>query len=299
MGLEKAGYEIIPGSRVQRVPFEIKDDYTLAVLVGDRPPLSMLRAELNRKGIPVLILELGYLKRPKSKRVGSRWTPEPTEGDYYQVGLNGLCWLPPAGSCPGDRFENLKITRRKTRKTKGETILILGQTVGDAQHNYDLRKMIAWLTRTITTIKTESKREIVWRPHPKQEGTITSGPLAKPGGADRVSLPSQASLEKDIQDCHAAVTINSTAGNFALLAGAPVFCEPFAIYKEVANADLTGIDRPHFYDTGDYFNRLAYAQWTKDEIKEGAYLEFMEPYLNEFREKHSLADEPGDTVRAN
>lgn len=288
MGLQKNNYEILDARSVNRLPYKITEHYDVGVVFGYRQPVAMLCQELNRNGIPCLIGELGYLKRMASTRQDGVWKKLPTDNDYFQVGINTLCWLPPPFACAGDRFAELGFDR-ETERQEGDHVLILGQTIGDAQHNYGLRAMLKWQTRVIATLKMHTKRPIVWRPHPKQEGTLTGGPLADPKGCDRVSLPSRTSLEEDLKNCHAVVTINSTAGNFALLSGVPVFCEPFAMYAEVANTDLSRIEDPVFPDTGDYFNRLAYSQWTKNEMIAGAAVPFWEIYLDEYRSSFKLA----------
>lgn len=63
------------------------------------------------------------------------------------------------------------------------------------------------------------------------------------------------------------MTYNSTAGVEAILAGAPVWCDEGAHYAAVARAT-----RPKRLA---YLRRLAWAQWTCDELRDGSAWEFL------------------------
>jgi hypothetical protein len=63
-----------------------------------------------------------------------------------------------------------------------------------------------------------------------------------------------------------------------LLAGVPVFCDPRAMYAQLANLDLAALEEPFFPSAEErwaYFARLAWAQWTLDELRTGAPLQFL------------------------
>lgn len=111
----------------------------------------------GRAGIPVVIVDFGYLKR------GSPHEPKP-EG-YFQVGLNGLNWLPPR-ACPEDRWEKLGLSlpRARAKADKEGHILICGQKAGDSQHSMDLPGLKAWATATMGALRRHTDRPIVWRP---------------------------------------------------------------------------------------------------------------------------------------
>jgi hypothetical protein len=284
-GFKKHGWNVVDWQPNWKKPIPTSDDAEVAIIFGFRPPLESYAKQLNLQGIPCLVIELGYLKRTKATRQDGGYVKIYSDDDHYQVGINQLLWLPPPLSCSSDRFEKLEL-ERSTCRQYGSHILVCGQTVGDAQHNFDLRAMTSWVKNTFGWLRVNTpNRELVWRTHPKTQLSITGGPLHTPPHCDRVSNPEHNTLESDLTHCHAMVTINSTCGNQALLMGVPVFCEEIAIYKEVANTNLQFIDTPYFPEsTLDYFSRLAYAQWTMKEMADGETWEFMEEYVAHERE---------------
>ncbi|MCK5746427.1 MAG: hypothetical protein KAH44_09430, partial [Oricola sp.] len=74
----------------------------------------------------------------------------------------------------------------------------------------------------------------------------------------------------DWGDVHCIVTINSNIGHEALINGVPVICDPGAPYAELANDCFSeGLFMPDAKLRKKYFSRLAYGQWTLEEIRSG------------------------------
>lgn len=205
----------------------------------------------NSLGIPVIVTDLGYVRRR----------------EYFQTSLNTIGWVPPF-PCPPDRFTQLGVALQP-RQAKGEDIVVLGQVPGDAQHAMTDEELLGWAQLTIYKLRKQTKRRIIWRTHPYITPEKAS---AEEVGADEVSLGVMTPLDADLGRAHAVVTFNSTAGIEALMAGIPVFCSPRAFYSPLCNRLSSDIEKPHFpSDTQrqDFFNRLAYAQWSKGELKSG------------------------------
>ncbi len=60
--------------------------------------------------------------------------------------------------------------------------------------------------------------------------------------------------------------------------GVPVFCSRHACYAALANIDLSSIEAPvtpSLADLSAFLYRLAYAQWTLPELREGKAISFM------------------------
>lgn len=77
-------------------------------------------------------------------------------------------------------------------------------------------------------------------------------------------------LEPDFVDCWAAVTWGSSAAIKALAAGIPVFHELKGWIGAGAASDrLAEMERPWMGDRQPMFNRLAWGQWTAEEISTG------------------------------
>lgn len=217
----------------------------------------------HRQGIPVIVSDLGYLKRGNSSA---------SKNAYYQMGLNQLNWLPPQ-ACSPERFRQLKIAfpAESRRSSVNDPILLCGQVPDDAQHGMDLNSLKNWASRTLAAIRCYTKRPVIWRPHPLSFFSLP--------GTDGYSNPEQEELSQCLRVCHALVTHNSNSGNEALLKGIPVFCSATAdcTYTSVANTDLSRIETPAFLldAVRQYFYRLAYAQWTREEMATGKCFDFL------------------------
>jgi len=261
-GAEKRGHRVIWRNPAPFTPEQV-EDFDAVVVLGMQPRKRLVVEAYNRAGRPAVVVDLGYLKRE----------------EYFQVGLNGLNWLPPF-DCPDDRFRALGISRasrpRSTKKKPGVHIVIAGQKPGDGQHRMaDNQAVITWAQGVVDRIREITDRPIIWRPHPLAP--------VQPVRFAELSDPRERTLARDLDGAHALVTFNSNAGHEALLAGIPVFCDPSAMYAEVANTDLSLIETPRWQSTKDYFSRLAYAQWTLDEMACGECMAFLETLLEDWK----------------
>ena len=208
------------------------------------------REECVRLGIPILIVELGYMKRAHSNA--------DVDG-YYQLGWNKLGWVPE--SAPPDRFEALDLEVKETR-ADGSVILVASQVGLDAQHQMRSQDLNQWLLTRSEAVSKSLGLPRLWRPHPRQTDQI-------PGGwaQHRVQWPAQVPLERALEKVAHVVTYNSTFGVDAMIQGVPVTCCPRAHYASAASANKEG--------RLAYLRRLAYAQWTLDEMRSGHALEYV------------------------
>lgn len=83
-------------------------------------------------------------------------------------------------------------------------------------------------------------------------------------------------LGEDLVGCHAVVVWSSTAGVKALLAGIPVFrCGPNFIAEHAARHGITEIETPFVGDRAQALERMAWGQWSVEEIESGLPFEWM------------------------
>lgn len=158
--------------------------------------------------------------------------------DYWQVSLNGLGCLPPF-ACPADRFEALGLPIQPMH-LDGPTVLC-GQLVGDAAHPFDTEKKLNAFVAQYPDLE--------YRPHPLN------------GEAEIPLEPIDAFLAR----VGKIVTWNSNIGNDAWLAGVPVEAlAPDAMYKDVTAEARAA-----------YFARVAYGQWTEQEMSDGTAAAFV------------------------
>jgi capsule polysaccharide export protein KpsC/LpsZ len=247
----------------RRVPLD--RGCAFAVCSGTRRSTYAARAAATRAGVPVIILELGYLRRSSgmSSLVG-----------YNQAGWEKIGWVPPF-ACPPDRFDALGLHLMEKRagykqdtrvNNPVDCILVAGQVGNDAQHGCSSKELGAWLARRLAKLQRAdralAKLPVVFRPHPNQ-------PKAElpPGVIHQRQLPAQVSLTDAIDNARLVLTYNSTAGVDSMLRGVPVVSHPCAHYHKHAVEDYS--------KRLAYLSRLAFAQWNLSEFESGEALSFL------------------------
>ena len=247
----RAAYEGCPEKKKLVKDWKYEPSLT-AVVFGirkSRIPISFPRGEIIRQQrnnkLDVVILETGYINRGDG------------ENHHYAVGLNGLNGRADFrnSNSPPDRAELLGICPRPFRT--GRNVILCGQVPWDA--SVDHTDHICWLARTADMLAGLTERPVIFRPHP-----LADLPPFKGMGY------SKAPLKEDLFDAHAVVTFNSNSAVEALLEGVPVFAEDEgSMVWNVCNRHLKDIDYPTKHYRAQWFNDLAYAQWTIPEIAEG------------------------------
>lgn len=217
----------------------------LCVIYGMRHYGKRIIAEHERRGVPCVVVDLGYVKRAMKSNG--------YEG-YWQVSKGGLNWLPESAN--DDRWKELGISYPKA-KMGGDYLLLAEQTPNDASHGMDLPALNKWMENAVERcedlgIPYKKRRHPMNRHIPDEE---------KP----------DCPIEDDLEGAFAVYCHNSNVGNDALLAGVPVICDDECvydpIYKELAHTEIKP-DLP-YPEVKDYLHRLAYAQWTREEIATG------------------------------
>lgn len=223
------------------------EDFDFIVSIGMRAAAPAVRA-YTQHGIPAVVADWGYLKRVSE--------PSEAERGYYQVGIGGLNAVPPF-DCPSDRFDALGLTVAPRGGDPKGYVLVCGQVPGDAAHGMDANAYISWLRETISQYP-----EAVYRPHPR-------------GGVDLPGIESHTGpLSEALAGARLVVTWNSNVGHDALLAGVPVVAHGPAAYSELAGETLPSVDPRR-----EYFHRVAYGQWTLDEMRSGVCQQFILDHL--------------------
>lgn len=255
------------GVRAARLPYRYRnhnaftpdqtEPFETVVLSGLREKGGWIRDAYASRGVPVVVIDYGYLRRTSGV---ATW-----DTGHWQVGLNRLGWVPPF-QCPADRFDSLGI-EIVTRRKRGGAVLVCGQHAGDPSHGLDEGGIAKWAEREIRAIKAiYRKGPVLWRPHPD------SARIEVPGHDGQHVGP----VVWD--ELHAVVCINSNIGHEALLKGVPVFCRPDAPYEALGNKDYRDFGTPVVPSVErrrDYFQRLAYAQWTLEEMRQGKAVDFI------------------------
>lgn len=191
-----------------------------------------LADKLESQGGNVIIAENGYLGT-----------------DYIALARsehNGGGWIPYADL---DRLEALQINFKPYR-TDGEHILVCPSRGFGSKK---MRQPINWTHEIVQELRNYTTRPIYVREHPgnwKQNNNHLS-------------------LAEDLDHAWACVIWNSGAGIHSLMQGIPVICcADYWILKDIAS-DIQFIENPAMLDRYHAFNKLAWSQWSIDEIVSG------------------------------
>jgi hypothetical protein len=231
-GLENAG-------------FQITKDKADLVLIWNRYGHSHQVAEqYEREGKLVLVAENGYLGKGGVSPKFEVHPKGPSKDSYYSLSIG---WHNGRGVWPrGEgRFKDLGVEIKPWR-TKGEHILVCPNRsfgVGSQVMPPD------WAEKVVKRLRNESKRPVVVRGHP---------------GNNSPRRP----LELDLKDAWAVVVWSSSVAVHSLLAGIPTFIEaPFHVLKGCGASGSP--DEPVTKEREQHFERMAWHQWTCQELESG------------------------------
>ena len=213
---------------------------------------------------PVLVIDSGYIRR----------------GEYFAVGLGGInaeADFKNANS-PADRFNALGVEIKPWREG-GEYVLLCGQRQIDITLPCPPPQ---WAAVMRDVVRSVTDLPILYRPYPSEPAVH-----ARIDGA----LPSRGSFEDDLADAALLVTHTSNVVVTALLGGIPCVTTGKGVADRVVSIGLKSEPEPplptwargkaalirHVLDAPrhtlpdrvPFFHDLAYAQWTKDEMKSG------------------------------
>ena len=185
---------------------------------------------------------------------------------YTSCGWDGLAGRGRYPDAPdGDRWGRLFGGLMRPWRTSGSYALLIGQVPTDAAVA-DLPSFQAWANKTVLDLH---GYEVVYRPHPLSAGTFC------PPGA-RLAKP--APLSADLADAACVVAYSSTASIEAVLFGVPtVTMSRGAMAWPVTSHVIGDLLTP---DRTAWAHRLAYAQWSLDELASGEAWAFLRETLS-------------------
>lgn len=222
---------------------------------------QMIWQTFRSSGRPVIVLEIGLLQR----------------GLTWKMGINGTGssahWG--QGKDP-NRAKKLDIALSPWRKD-GEHILIAMQRTDSEQWDGMPRAEI-WLNQLVGTLRQNTKRPILVRPHPRQKIVIPE--------TCRLQMPEKISNTYDdfdydhgLKNAWAVINWNSGPGPISVIKGIPAFVGHSSLAAPVANLDFDLIENPRMPDRDSWALDLAHTEWTLEEIATGLPLERLLPFL--------------------
>jgi|TARA_R110000823_G_scaffold115056_4_gene237582 hypothetical protein len=209
---------------------------------------------------PTIVLEVGGIKR----------------GTTWKVGLNGInrdAYFGPSGN-NNTRANELGLKLSPWKYT-GEYILIAGQHDKSLQWK-DMPSMATWVHDTITFIRAQTDRPIIFRPHPR-----CPLPAIEHDFKDvKRQTPKQIQNTYDDFDMQfdniwATVSWSSNPGIHSVINGVPAFTGPSSLAFDVAEQNLRNIDNPLYCDRTQWLNDYAHTEYTIEEISQGIPLKHL------------------------
>ena len=214
----------------------------------------------KKDGKPVVVLEIGNLRR----------------GESWRVGLNGINRTANFGTGEIDpnRKELFGIELKPWNLTDGGYITICTQR-GDSLQWEGKESISDWVQKQIETVRKYSNRAIVIRPHPRQQESFTEmfAQLQFKGIEVFFDVPQTTGKDKvnfeDVLNYSYAI-INHSAGPGvqAAIQGTPVVVSEESLAFEVG-INIEDIENPNLPDREKWFDELVHTEWFESEIESG------------------------------
>ena len=213
-------------------------------------------SECQAKNKPVVVLEVGGIKRNETFKVGINGINR--EADFANQHVDSERWK---------KF-NIEL---KPWRTTGDEIILCGQHHKSHQWRNNL-SMNLWFEQQINEVRKYTNRPIIVRPHPrnpiglnvnKWKNVSYRYPKRDYNTIDDTDF-------KDIlKNAWAVINYSSNPAMMAVFNGIPVFVSAQSLCYDVGNANLNKINNPIMPDRQNWANRLAYTEWTTEEIRQG------------------------------
>ena len=209
---------------------------------------------------PTIVLEVGGINR----------------GTTWKVGLNGInrdAYFGPSGNS-SDRVRLLGL-QVKPWKYDGEYILIAGQHDKSLQWK-DMPSMSTWVHDTITFIRAQTDRPIIFRPHPRCPLPAIEHDFKGVKRQDPKQIKdTYDDFDMQFNNIWATVSWSSNPGIHSIINGVPAFTGPSSLAFDVAEQNLRNIENPLYGDRTQWLNDYAHTEYTIGEISQGIPLKHL------------------------
>jgi hypothetical protein len=209
---------------------------------------------------PTIVLEVGGINR----------------GTTWKVGLNGInrdAYFGPSGNS-SDRMRLLGL-QVKPWKYDGEHILIAGQHDKSLQWK-DMPAMATWVHDTITFIRAQTDRPIIFRPHPRCPLPAIEHDFKGVKRQDPKQIKdTYDDFDMQFNNIWATVSWSSNPAIHSIINGVPAFTGPSSLAFDVAEQNLRNIENPLYGDRTQWLNDYAHTEYTIGEISQGIPLKHL------------------------
>jgi hypothetical protein len=209
---------------------------------------------------PTIVLEVGGINR----------------GTTWKVGLNGInrdAYFGPSGNS-SDRVRLLGL-QVKPWKYDGEYILVCGQHDKSLQWK-DMPAMATWVHDTITFIRAQTDRPIIFRPHPRCPLPAIEHNFKGVKRQDPKQIKdTYDDFDMQFNNIWATVSWSSNPAIHSIINGVPAFTGPSSLAFDVAEQNLRNIENPLYGDRTQWLNDYAHTEYTIGEISQGIPLKHL------------------------
>ena len=212
--------------------------------------------ECQNKNKPVVVLEVGGIKRNETFKVGINGVNR--EADFANENV------------AEERWKKFNIELKPWQST-GDIIIICGQHHRSHQWRNN-PSMNIWFEQQINDIRKYTTRPILVRPHPRNPVGIDlkkwKNVSYKPPQRDYNTID-DTDFKEILKHAWAIINHSSNPAMTAVFNGIPVFVSEASLSYDVGNTSLANINNPKMPGRQTWANRLAYTEWTTEEIKQG------------------------------
>jgi len=212
--------------------------------------------ECQNKNKPVVVLEVGGIKRNETFKVGINGVNR--EADFANENV------------AEERWKKFNIELKPWQST-GDTIIICGQHHRSHQWRNN-PSMNVWFEQQINEIRKYTDRPILVRPHPRNpiglDTTKWKNVSYNQPQRDHMTID-DTDFNKKLENAWAVVNYSSNPAMQSVFNGVPVFVSEASLSYDVGNTTLANINNPSKPGRQTWANRLAYTEWTTEEIKQG------------------------------
>ena len=244
LGLRNAGHEIVTSGEDIAVIWSV-------LWQGRMANNQKIYQEARRQAKPILIIEVGNLKRNHTWRISL---------DH----INGLGKFANSGELDPDRPKKLGVKLEPIKEIRRPEILIATQHQASLQWQ-GMPNMATWTKDIVYKLQEHTRRKIIIRPHPRSPfridlpGTVMESPQKILGSYDDFNIN---------YNYHCVVNYNSGPAVQAAIHGVPIICDKSSLAGDLGEK-IENIENAKLPDRSDWFLKLCHTEWTVDEIQQG------------------------------
>ena len=243
-GLKSLGHEIVTVNEDVAVIWSV-------LWAGRMKTNQQIYQRCKSQGKPVMIIEVGNLKRGETWRVSLDHVnnlgnfANTTELDLQRPGKLGVTLKP------------------LSTKRRGEILIA-------CQHHESLQwegmpALAKWSAEVINKVRQHTNRRIILRPHPRSPFSFSMPNIL-------VERPTKVALTYDNFDIfynyHCVINHNAGPGVQAAIEGVPVLCDSTSLAAPMS-IKWEELENPSLPDRDEWFLKLCHTEWTVDEIRQG------------------------------